>query len=780
MAPTAGAAGAWGRHAGRRERPVLRLVSTCFLLRVAGRARVHALRLCHCHRGPVAQTLFLCLPARRFSSLRFVWPRSSPWLLDCKWLNTCVGGSNYHLFFASMTFALLLLAYQLAISLFLFVSTFRDDYLGESAAAYIRGAYGSFSGVLLQVLLGVLVVISAPLVLSLLQLFLLHVYLWQRKITTYEVRVPAPVPVLRCPARNSGRARALLHGGGASRVFCFVRVMFCPRSVQWIMERRHALQVKEEEAKARAEAKQMQSGITMVAIRSSNGQPTPGGPAAAAPQQHMQLQQNQQSQLQPQQPSQQGAEFRPPYVDSVRASGGGQGRWAHEHTPALDQHTPGGPDEAADQLATHSFARAGSGGGGGLGMFPGAGAGAATNPNSNAPERVSSHLSSAAGGLMHQRTITVGDVAMGGTGRSNLGVASRPISASRSQLQAHDRDRDRDDPSRSYSPSPVATPATQMRAHMDYGQAAAAASGGLALHNAPGQGQGLAYGNNMDVSSVSGRHRATAAAASHRRPSAHMLPLSSAMAVGAAVSAHAAPPANAVTTIHVGRSSWSRTRGSPALAPLDNASGSGSGSGSGFGITSPSGVSQPLPPALTVMPGLSRPGSVQLAPIPMPPGGKVQAVSVRVDTSGDTDAHAASMTPPRPARHAHSHSIPGAIDSPSPVNALSGIRSPSGMEVEAGTADAAAGGMGGGAARDASAAFALRSSSGQSSLAPLPASSQQQPLTPTAHRTHFGPPSGVSALALRPLSAASLEAEADAFLADPRATEAKFYHAPHE
>ena len=104
-----------------------------------------------------------------------------------QWLNTCVGGSNYHLFFTSMTFALLLLAYQLAISLFLFISTFEDNYLRESAHAYIRAAYGSFDGVLLQVLLCVLVVISAPLVLSLLQLFLLHVYLWQRKITTYEV-----------------------------------------------------------------------------------------------------------------------------------------------------------------------------------------------------------------------------------------------------------------------------------------------------------------------------------------------------------------------------------------------------------------------------------------------------------------------------------------------------------------------------------------------------------------------------------------------------------------
>ena len=216
----------------------------------------------------------------------------------------------------------------------------------------------------------------------------------------------------------------------------------------------------------------------------------------------------------------------------------------------------------------------------------------------------------------------------------------------------------------------------------------------------------------------------------------------------------AAQPANAITTIHVGRSSWSRTRGSPALAPLDNAS----------GLTSPSGVSQPLPPALTALPGLSRPGSVQLAPIPAAPKA---GVGVRVDTELDASSH----TPPRPTRHAHSHSIPGAIDSPSPVNALSGIRSPSGMEPEA-TGVAGSGGI----ARDGS-SFPLRSSSGQSTLAPLPPPSQQQPLTPTAHH-HFGPASGVSALTLRPLSAASLEAEADAFLADPRATEAKLYHAP--
>ena len=110
---------------------------------------------------------------------------------DCKWLNTCVGGSNYRLFFSSMSFALVLLTYQLGLGLFLFVSSFRSDafsYAGHTSAEYIRQAYGHFSAQLFQALVGIMLAISTPLVLALLQLFGLHVYLWQRGITTYEVR----------------------------------------------------------------------------------------------------------------------------------------------------------------------------------------------------------------------------------------------------------------------------------------------------------------------------------------------------------------------------------------------------------------------------------------------------------------------------------------------------------------------------------------------------------------------------------------------------------------
>lgn len=103
-----------------------------------------------------------------------------------KWLNTCVGGHNYHLFFLTMTFAMLLLAYQFGISMFLFIESFQDDYLGESPTTYMRQSYGSFSSPLYQFLVGFTLVLSAPLFFSLVQLFLLHIYLWWRRMTTYE------------------------------------------------------------------------------------------------------------------------------------------------------------------------------------------------------------------------------------------------------------------------------------------------------------------------------------------------------------------------------------------------------------------------------------------------------------------------------------------------------------------------------------------------------------------------------------------------------------------
>jgi hypothetical protein len=99
-----------------------------------------------------------------------------------------VGGSNYSLFFSSMTFALVLLTYQLGLGLFLFISSFHADaYAGDTSAHYIRQSYGQFSSELFQAVVGIMLTISTPLVLALLQLFGLHVYLWQRGITTYEV-----------------------------------------------------------------------------------------------------------------------------------------------------------------------------------------------------------------------------------------------------------------------------------------------------------------------------------------------------------------------------------------------------------------------------------------------------------------------------------------------------------------------------------------------------------------------------------------------------------------
>jgi len=116
----------------------------------------------------------------------------------CKWLNTCIGAKNYRLFFCSMSFALLLLLYQGAICVFMLWSTVSGEYYdGYSSGDYIAASYAgvdvgsgssssSFPLPAFQVLLVVQLVLCVPLGLALFQLFLLHVYLLRRKMTTYE------------------------------------------------------------------------------------------------------------------------------------------------------------------------------------------------------------------------------------------------------------------------------------------------------------------------------------------------------------------------------------------------------------------------------------------------------------------------------------------------------------------------------------------------------------------------------------------------------------------
>jgi len=607
----------------------------------------------------------------------------------CQWLNTCVGGSNYRLFFSVMTFALLLLMYQLALGLFLFITTFRDDrYDGASADAFVRESYGSgFPSLLLQFLLGFVVVLCTPLVLSLLQLWLLHVYLTRNNLTTYE----------------------------------------------WIINRRRELAAKEAALKAAAAEK---AAAAAAAAAERSAKPAAGGGSTvltvgARPQAATA------SAATPGGPDEESSHHHLTYVDTLRA---------HRTT-----ETPGNPDDDA-LMASQSLARSRNGHTAHEGMYSAAATASRLQPP---PDRVPSARPSEthAFSFVHQRTITSGEVGLTSAaaatngdaftrvGTSNILVggssfagADRPSSGSRSQR----------DPLRSVSASPNPEPHRQLA--ISY----------------PGPGIGDQHGASDSSGNSAGIEMSSYSAKGHRLP----------LATGVAIGSVQNPQLQHVRN-------WSHTRaGSGSVSPLPP-------------IASPSGIAlmQSLP--------LASPSSFMTVPsadhTPQRSDGSRSVSNVsehhsqthQHQSQPQSQANSSGMVLVQPrlstgrrAIDSNEQALPGQIDSPAPARVAAVAESEHDDGSGASSSDA-----------NASALFrpSLPPLRSHPPLSLLP-SKPELPLTPLHHQLPGG---GAAAAvlrgggagegsdgAMRPMSSASLEKAAEAFLANPKATDPSLFHAP--
>ncbi len=102
----------------------------------------------------------------------------------CNWLNNCIGKKNYRLFVALLALLSTICAYQGAIDLLLIVTLHMDSRKQRLADFY--SADETTVAVLAYVLSGVCLVTQGAVSFMVLQLLLLHRWLWVNGITTYD------------------------------------------------------------------------------------------------------------------------------------------------------------------------------------------------------------------------------------------------------------------------------------------------------------------------------------------------------------------------------------------------------------------------------------------------------------------------------------------------------------------------------------------------------------------------------------------------------------------
>lgn len=101
----------------------------------------------------------------------------------CKWLNNCIGKSNYRLFFSFVTVTLSTLAFHFGLGLYQFIDSFLDP---DFYDVRIKSVYGSPFGSIFQAFDGVITALAFVAMALLAHLFGFHVMLIAKGQTTYE------------------------------------------------------------------------------------------------------------------------------------------------------------------------------------------------------------------------------------------------------------------------------------------------------------------------------------------------------------------------------------------------------------------------------------------------------------------------------------------------------------------------------------------------------------------------------------------------------------------
>eukprot|EP00922_Rhytidocystis_sp_ex-Travisia-forbesii_P018440 GHVS01027377.1.p1 GENE.GHVS01027377.1~~GHVS01027377.1.p1 ORF type:complete len:644 (-),score=141.69 GHVS01027377.1:137-2047(-) len=121
----------------------------------------------------------------------------------CKWLNNCIGKTNYRSFLALVTLVALMTCAIIGVSVWAIVN---ETFYGEQESLNV---YGEWTGILVYIFTGVLIVVNFPLLCLDLQLLALHMYLVQQHSTTYEYitrrvhKLPSHTPREQQPAANN-------------------------------------------------------------------------------------------------------------------------------------------------------------------------------------------------------------------------------------------------------------------------------------------------------------------------------------------------------------------------------------------------------------------------------------------------------------------------------------------------------------------------------------------------------------------------------------------------